>query len=259
MRAQVGSAVIVMLVASAAAAWPVEDQVSLAPGEEKFLRVSFPVSGVVVEPAGGVDVEGFPSGELFVSVAPGGRGVVTLLAIGNDRAAAKRLCIGVPCPEPTPIEKARGACPDLRKADDDGRSVWAATIRDDRCLRELVETLSRADVPPDSLRMIIDEAPARALMKRVIEDIGKDARCKGLSAAYVGATLKLTGKGDRTAIDRAVWHAFRASVGRVSFDAESVVRTEPSRPTGPPPAREIPLTESLAAPKREKAATGSAP
>ena len=259
MRAGLVSGAIVMSLASVAVAWPVDDQASLTPGEEKFLRASFAVSGVVVEPAAGVDADGFDSGELFVSTSAGARGVFTLLAVGSDRASARRLCVGVPCPEPVSIEKARGACPDLRKVNEDGKGFWAATIHDDRCLRELVETLSKADVSPESLQLVMDETPARSMMKRVVENIAKDPRCKGLTAAYAGATLKLTGKGDRTAIDRAVWHAFRESVGRLSFDADSVVRTEAPRPSGPPPAREIPLSESLAAPKRDKPAAGSTP
>lgn len=235
-----------------AAAVPPDARLVLAPGAEKFLKTRFRVDTVLVEPEGLVHAEGLPANEVYVTVPPGAKGAGLVLAIGLDRVFAWDLCVGDPrdCPSETVITTARAACPGLAQITDDGKQLWTATVKDVACLNALRDALAHAGFPGDRLRLVLEETAARAFYQRVGDGIAKDPACKGLVSGYYGATLKLSGRAPRRAVDRAVLHAYAETVGRVSFDAALVTLTDapaPAPPPGPPPAHLIPLTQSLAA------------
>jgi hypothetical protein len=93
---------------------------------------------------------------------------------------------------------------------------------------------------------VLEERVAIAMFREVNELIAKDPACAGLVPAFYGATLKLTGRVRRAAVDRALWHAFRTMLGRVTYDADKVTLTDTvPLPPAIPPARLVPLPAHL--------------
>lgn len=259
------AALVAWLCALAVPAWalPHDARVKLSPGTERFLKAGFPLVSAVVDPPGAFQAEGLGSGEVYVTIPPGAKGPATLLAVGADRLFAWDVCIGEDpaCAAASPILAARSACPDLREITDDGKNYWAATLKDAKCLEALRTALAHADVPGEKLRLVLEEGVSLPLFRQVSESITKDPLCAGLTAGFYGPTLKLSGKAPRKAVDHALLVAFRAMPGRLSFDADRVTFTDapPPAPAGPPPARLIPISDSLAAPLVKDAEDASPP
>lgn len=216
-----------LLAASPARAVPPDARVVMAPGTERFLRAGFVVTDVAVDPPGRLEAELLPSEEILVTVpADAALEQATVLAIGVDRIHAFEVCVsrakGADCPPPTSVFEAKKACPDLSEGREDGETVVTGTVRDVPCLDALRAALARAELPPGSLRLVLEETPARAFFGRVTERIKNDPEARGLKAAYYGATLRLQGNVPRAAVRRALVHAYRETVGRVSYEDRTV-------------------------------------
>lgn len=222
-------------------------RVTLEPGAERFLKAGFPILSVIVEPAGLFTADGMDSGEVFVTVPASAKGPGTLLAFGADRVFAWDVCVGsADCPAATSILSAKPACPDAREFLEDGRPHMAATVKDDRCLAALRTALAHTEIPADRLRIVLEERVAMPMFREVNDLIAKDPACAGLSSGFYGATLKLTGRVRRAAVDRALWHAFRVMLGSITYDVDKVTFTDPvPPPPAVPPARLVPLPPNL--------------
>jgi hypothetical protein len=213
--------------AGAAGAVPPDARLTLQPGSEKFLRAPVDLVDVVAEPAGVVSAEVLPSKEIFVTVPPAATGAATLIAVGSDRLYAWDVCVGR-CPAETNIAAARSACPTLAQVTEDGQPLWTATVKDVRCLDALRNALSHATIPLKQLRFNLEENVAVEFFRRVEKAISDDPATHGLVASYYGATLKLSGEVPRSAVTRAVVHAWFETIGSVSFDDQT---TQPGSTT----------------------------
>lgn len=210
-----------VLWASSAAAVPPDERIVLGPGMDRFLKVEFMVTGVISDDSL-VEAELLPSEEIFVTAAEDRSGTATVLAVGVDRIHAWEICVShrpaKECPPGSDPLRLKKSCPDLAEGKEDGQRVIRATVRDDACYDALVKGLAHADVPPGQLRLLLEEKPANTFFSRVLQAIRADPGTKGLEAGYYGATLKLSGTVPREAVHRALLHAYRHTVGRVSYD-----------------------------------------
>lgn len=171
-------------------------------------------------------VELLPAEEIFLQIpenTPAGQALV--LAVGSDRLKAFDICIshhdGQDCPRPPADESWSKACPKVKEVLDDGKRITAGDIESVTCLDALKAGLAHSYDPPSSFRFILHEVPATVFYQRVLEKIRNDPKTQGLSASYFGATLVLKGKVSRAAISRALLHAYRETVGSVSYDDRS--------------------------------------
>lgn len=212
-------------VAPAAAAYPYDARLTLAPGAERFLKVRFSITGVAVDPPGAVAIDVLPSDEVFVTVPQDAHGAATLLVAGVDRAMAWELCLEADpagCPPKTDPLAARADCPDLATRREDGGVVWEAKVATPACFASLRRHFARAEVDPGALRLLLEEAGARDLFGTVERAVAADPLTKGLALSWLGPTLILSGPAARETVARALVHLFRAVVGRVSYDDRTV-------------------------------------
>lgn len=216
-----------LLLAPSASAVPPDERLVVAPGSDRFLRARFVVTDVAVEPEGRVQVELLPTEEILLTVPKDAKeGEVLVLAVGVDRVRAFDLCISGSdagtrserCPRSGGLASATQACPGLKKGVEDGAPIYEATIATEACLTALRDALAHSDEDPGSLRFMLEEAPAQVFFDRVLKRIQADPKTRGLDAAYYGATLRLKGTVPREAVGRALIHAYRETVGRVSYD-----------------------------------------
>jgi hypothetical protein len=220
------------LQATAALALPPNVRLTLPPGGEKFFRVPFDVVDLVSEPEGVVSAELLPSKEIYITARPGAQGSTSLLVVGADGLFAADICV-TKCLPDTNIQSAKAACPTLAQATEDGKPVWNVDVKDVKCLDALRDALAHAMMPKEQLHIVLEETVYHAWVQRILSAITADKRTAGVDAAYGFATLTLKGEAPRSAVSRALVHAYLQTVGSVSFDDQT---TQPSTEDAGPPA-----------------------
>lgn len=217
---------LVCLVSPPAGALPADARLTIPAGTEKFLRSPIELTDVVTDPEGVITAEVLPSKEIFISAAAGAKGSTTLIAVGQDEIYAWDVCVSG-CPADTSIQTAKAVCPDLKQESDDGKQIWSATVKDQKCYDALRAALAHSTLHPQDLHMVLEEDVAIAFFRRVSAKVAADPRAKGLTAGYYGPTLKLTGEVPRSAVARALVHAYSETLGAISYDDQTTTVTAP--------------------------------
>ena len=227
--------VLVGWVSRSAVALPADARLSLPPGGEKFLKAPIELLDVVTDPEGVITAEVLPSKEIFISATEGAKGSTTLIAIGPDLIFAWDVCVGG-CPPETPIATAKAVCPDLKQESDDGKMIWNAVVKDQKCFDALRTALAHTALRPQDLHFLLEEDVGMAFFRRVSAKVAADPKAKGLTAGYYGPTLKLTGDVPRSAVARAIVHAYAETLGAISYDDQTTTPPAPAPDAVAPPA-----------------------
>lgn len=220
-----------------ALAVPPDARLLLAPGEQRFLKLHFAPKAVVVEPRGALQAESFGLPELFLSAPRPTKGPAYVFASGSDGVYVIDVCVEddpAACPAETSLDSAKAACPGLRRASEDGEPVWQADVKSASCLDALRAALSHATVPARELRLVLDEAPAAEMYKRIYAALAADADTAHLRASFYGATMRLQGEATLAQVARAAALAWPHTLGRLTFE-DLTKRVEPPRSDAPPP------------------------
>lgn len=219
--------VTTLLAMPRARAVPPDERLVLAPDTFKFIKPPFDLIGVAAEPQGFVQVEILPAGEILITAPADAKNgsFGTVIAFGSGKVYAREICVGS-CPATTEIASAKAACPSLNATKEDNDPVWVANVKDSKCFAALKQALEHATVPVDSLRLTLEENVANEFIKRVLADLSADPKTKDLKAGYYGATLMLKGETTTPVLGRALLHAYRNTIGRVSYDDSALKLTD---------------------------------
>lgn len=216
---------VALTVPVAATALPADGRVTMTAGSEKFFRAPIEATDVVVEPAGVITAELMPSKEILVTAPADAKGWTSLVVVGSDLIYTWEICIAK-CPAETTIESAKPACPDLAQVTEEGKKIWTATVKTEKCLNALLAGLVHANLTDRSLELTLQDDAAAAFYRSVEKKIADDPLTHGVTAGYYGATLELTGEAPRSAVAHAIAHAYLGTAGAVSFDDRTTEPTE---------------------------------
>ncbi len=221
------AALLGVLGAGRAAAWPVDLAVRLEPGKERFHKLSA-VEWVEVEDASLVTAEVLEgSNELLLTGLKPGRTLLLLYAEG--KFAVWRLEVAAPGRPPEPdasatlLAAARKACPGLKTEEGPERTL-TTQVKDARC-RDALGALFKTDA---YLARELDLTFELDVLQGQLAALAPVLKTWGLSASYSGAGLVLMGSTTPEGHRKALWALFRQSVGRVPLeDRVALQRPEP--------------------------------
>lgn len=200
------------LVSTAAAAWPVDASVDVAPGGEKFVRVGDAAWIDVVDPSV-VEAELFPSGELMLTPKREGETLVGVHAQGAFRVLRVRVRKPGAAPAPPSIDGAKkaasAACPGLEVTP----STVEAKVRDGRCRAALLALLREGPWLAGAVTLEFEVAALQDQLAALSRALGPNVR-----AYYRGAGLVLEGTADGAEHRRVLWAVFRGSAGRLALE-----------------------------------------
>ncbi|MBU8900494.1 pilus assembly protein N-terminal domain-containing protein [Corallococcus sp. M34] len=241
-----------LLLPALALGWPVDQRVSVEPGQERFQKLTA-VDWVEVEDPSVVSVEAFAgSGELLLTGKKPGRTLALLYAEG--RFAVWRITVGPEAPEDVASRRAAAAkaCPDLKDVATPERSL-SATVKDAACRGALSELFRTDAYVARELELTFEVAALQEQLAAFSE-----ALPPGVTVRYSGAGLVMSGKASAEAHHKALWGLFRRAVGRVPLEdrveveapAPAPAATVPDAGTVTPPTSMPPVAP---APKRKPA------
>jgi hypothetical protein len=209
-------ALVLLLLAmfpGAAAAWPVDVQLDLEAGLEKFERPQA-IDWVEVEDPKIATAEVMESGELlFTGVAPG-RTVALLYAEG--KLAAWRIRVWAKGARPRAESSnadlttaARKACPKLELSPSEVKGL----VFDERCRQALLALFKTEAYLARQVELTFELAALQGQLASI-----QAALPAGVTPAYFGAGLQLKGTAPTEVHRKALWEVFRRSAGRVALD-----------------------------------------
>jgi hypothetical protein len=201
--------VIALLCAPASFAWPVDDYVDVAVGAEKFRAVE-QLEWVDVEDPSVVSAEALPSGEVLITGRGPGRTLI--LAYGEGRLTVFRARVGDKALK-LDAEPAKKACPGLSVSS----SAVTAKVGSERCWQALL-SVAQGDGPDARSWDLSFEVPALQAQLKAIDAAVSSATSSKVTAAYLGATLKLKGEVTSAEQKKILWAAFKNSLGRIALE-----------------------------------------
>lgn len=216
MRSPRPSALLCLVLATAAQAWPVDWIHDVEPGKERFLKLGR-LDWYEVEDPKVLDVVWQPeSNELVLVGLKPGRTTVLLGAEG--KVAAWRVRVGTPpAVSDATYAAAKKVCPDLRLTPLEDVKV-TVSVHDEACRLALLKYFETDAVEARSLNLAFDNPVLQAQLKSLEE--GLRAVTKGrVKARYVGAGLVLEGPVASAAEHRRVlWEVLKRTLGRFTLD-----------------------------------------
>lgn len=219
-------ALVVLVTAQAAHAFPADAQLWIAPDADRLLPVDFQLEGAFVDPPGALEVEAMQgASEVYVRAPGGAPRSSTLFAYSAYRLHAWSVCVAASksdCPPPTPPTSVAKSCPGFGPVKEDGETFWAGAIKTDACLAALRKHLPRSDVSARSLRLVLEEAPARTLFGEILKAAKNDPELAEVKITFLGPTLALSGRAPRRAFERLLLTAWAHAPGSLSFDADDL-------------------------------------
>lgn len=214
LRAAVG--LVLALAALPAGAAPFDREVHLVPGGPPHFERFAGLARLSTSPPDRLHAEQLPSGEILLEGRAPGEAVLFLQADGAIRAW--RVVVGE-VPEPdvaAATETARRACGGL--GTEDGRI--AVRLGSEAC-RAAVVTLSRR-LPARELVVQLDEKGLRAQLAAQQAAFAAAVPGAEVRLAYLGATLRLSGRIPRPALDAALRAVWAVTAGPLLLDVSDL-------------------------------------
>ncbi len=236
--------VVAGLLPATAGAWPVSGTLDLKVGSDSIVR-SF-AKAVAVDDPSLVTAELLPSQELLLTPKKPGRALLYLLNDGQLDAVRLRIRdtggeLQVLHSTEAQREAARKACPKLViERSGESRSLSAEGVGA-ACRAALRELLKSDDFNVKDLALMFTDEGVQAQLAEIESKLKGSATAEGMKVAYVGVTLRLTGKAPVARKLELLKVAFDASVGRVLLDDRVEAPPEPVKPepAAEPEAQEL--------------------
>lgn len=203
-------ALVGLVLAGPAWAWPVDVVQDLEVGKEKFIHLSS-LDWWDVEDPKVVTVEYMESGEILFTPLKPGRTLVLMyaekkFAVWRIRVAGK--------PEPFTAAMLK-PCPKVEYRPD-AYDKLTGTVTDEKCRQALLSVLATDAFLGKELDLTYPVEVLQSQLKGI--NAGLAALKVKISARYEGASLVLTGSTDLAGQKKALWDVFRKSAGRVAMD-----------------------------------------
>lgn len=211
-----------LMLPSAASAWPVDVELDVQVGADRFEKLTA-VGWAEVEDPAVVQVEVLPAGELLVTGKAPGQTLVLLYAEGRFAVWRVRVRAKGEPPSRTvgareQLSAARQACPGIKVTEPgtDTPSTLQVRVNDARCRKALAALFESGGFRAGDLELVFDVP----MLQAQLADIQGALKRAGLDVEvrYSGAGLVLEGKVTPAQHRKALWLVFKNSIGRVPLD-----------------------------------------
>jgi hypothetical protein len=209
------TSLLVVLLATAAQAWPVDWIHDVEAGKERFIKLPKLDWFEVEDPKILEVMWQADSNELLLIGLKPGRTTVLLGAEG--KVAAWRVRVGTPpATSDVTFAAAKKVCPDLRLTPLEDVKV-SVSVHDEACRQALLKYFETDAVEARSLDLAFDSTVLQSQLKSVEEGLRTVAKGR-VKARYVGAGLVMEGTTTQAEHRKVLWEILKRTLGRFALD-----------------------------------------